>query len=74
MTKVSYLTIPTPSRTSIMFFLPIRAAKRKEKVTAELLLHSDQCLQYTSRGYFKLTKEYNFTPLMQNAETLITML
>ena len=28
----------------------IRAAKRKEKVTAELLLHSDQGLQYTSPG------------------------
>ena len=42
----------------------IRAAKRKEKATAELLLHSDQCFQYTSRGYFKLTKEYNFTTSM----------
>lgn len=30
----------------------IRAAKRKEKVTAELQLHSDQGFQYTSHGYF----------------------
>ena len=42
----------------------IRAAKRKEKVTAELQLHSDQGFQYTSHGYFKLTKEYNITPSM----------
>ena len=42
----------------------IRAAKRKEKVTAELQLHSDQGLQYTSQAYFKLTKSYHITPSM----------
>ncbi len=42
----------------------IRAAKRKEKVTAELQLHSDQGFQYTSQGYFKLTQSYNITPSM----------
>lgn len=42
----------------------IRAAKRKEKVTAELQLHSDQGFQYTSHMYFNLTKEYNITPSM----------
>ena len=42
----------------------IRAAKRKEKVTAELQLHSDQGFQYTSHQYFKLTKSYNITPSM----------
>ena len=31
----------------------IREAKRKEKVTAELQLHSDQGFQYTSHAYFK---------------------
>ena len=30
----------------------IRAAKKKEKVTAELQLHSDQGFQYTSQAYF----------------------
>ena len=30
----------------------IKTAKRKEKVTAELQLHSDQGFQYTSHGYF----------------------
>ena len=42
----------------------IRAAKRKEKVTAELQLHSDQGFQYTSHQYFKLTKSYGITPSM----------
>ncbi len=42
----------------------IRAAKKKEKVTEELQLHSDQGFQYTSHGYFKLTQLYNITPSM----------
>ena len=42
----------------------IRAAKRKEKVTAKLQLHSDQGFQYTSRAYFKLTQRYGITPSM----------
>lgn len=42
----------------------IRAAKKKEKVTAELQLHSDQGFQYTSHGYFKLTQAYGITPSM----------
>ena len=42
----------------------IKAAKRKEKVTAELPLHSDQGFQYTSQAYFKLTQRYGITPSM----------
>lgn len=42
----------------------IRAAKRKEKVTAELQLHSDQGFQYTSNQYFNLTNAYHITPSM----------
>jgi len=42
----------------------IRAARKKEKVTTEVQLHSDQGFQYTSHQYFKLTKEYNITPSM----------
>lgn len=42
----------------------IRAAKRKEKVTGELQLHSDQGFQYTSPAYYNLTKSYNITPSM----------
>ncbi len=44
----------------------IKAAKRKEKVTAELQLHSDQGFQYTSTAYFKLTQFYNITPSMSS--------
>ena len=42
----------------------IRVAKRKERVTAELQLHSDQGFQYTSQAYFNLTKSYGITPSM----------
>ena len=42
----------------------IRSAKKKEKVTAELQLHSDQGFQYTSQAYFNLTKSYGITPSM----------
>lgn len=42
----------------------IRKAKENEAVTAELHLHSDQGFQYTSHGYFNLTKEYGITPSM----------
>ena len=44
----------------------IRAAKRKEKVTAELQLHSDQGFQYTSQAYFNLTQSYHITPSMSS--------
>ena len=44
----------------------IKEAKRKEKVTAELQLHSDQGFQYTSTAYFKLTQFYNITPSMSS--------
>ena len=42
----------------------IKAAKRKEKVTTELQLHSDQGFQYTSNQYYRLTKSYGITPSM----------
>lgn len=42
----------------------IRAARQKEKVTAELQLHSDQGAQYASEAYFELTQRYGITPSM----------
>ena len=42
----------------------IREAQKKEKVTAEVQLHSDQGFQYTSQAYYRLTKSYNITPSM----------
>ena len=51
-------------QTTSLVLNTIKAAKEKEAVTAELQLHSDQGFQYTSHGYFNLTKEYNITPSM----------
>ena len=42
----------------------IKAAKRKEKITEELQLHSDQGFQYTSQAYFNLTQSYGITQSM----------
>ena len=42
----------------------LKEAKEKETVTAELQLHSDQGFQYTSHGYFSLTKEYGIVSSM----------
>ena len=42
----------------------IREAQKKEKVTAEVQLHSDQGFQYTSQAYYRLIKSYNITPSM----------
>jgi transposase InsO family protein len=42
----------------------LQEACRNEKVTAELVLHSDQGHQYTSQAYAVLTKQYNITPTM----------
>lgn len=48
----------------------IKAAKKKQKVTAELLLHSDQGFQYTSNQYYCLTKSYNIIPSMSRRGNL----
>lgn len=42
----------------------IKEAKKKEKVTAELQLHSDQGFQYTSHAYYRLTQSYGIIPSM----------
>jgi putative transposase len=43
----------------------VHQAKQREKVTAGLILHSDQGHQYTSQAYHDvLVKEYNLTPSM----------
>lgn len=46
----------------------IKAAKKKEKVTAELQLHSDQGFQYTSQAYFNLTQSYGITTSMSRRD------
>lgn len=42
----------------------IKDAIQKEKVAAEVQLHSDQGFQYTSQAYFSLTQTYGITPSM----------
>jgi transposase InsO family protein len=43
----------------------VKQAQQTEKVTAGLILHSDQGHQYTSQAYHDvLTREYNITPSM----------
>jgi putative transposase len=42
----------------------LQHACQNEKVTAELILHSDQGHQYTSQAYAVLTQQYNITPSM----------
>ncbi len=61
----SIVTYKTSTTQNVQLVLEtIKAAKRKEKVTAELQLHSDQGFQYTSHPYFKLTQSYNIIPSM----------
>ena len=64
---VSYKTSTTQNINLVLS--TIRAAKRKEKITAEVQLHSDQGFQYTSQAYFKLTQSYNITPSMSSPGT-----
>lgn len=61
----SIVTYKTGTEQNVNLVLnTIRSAKKKEKITAELQLHSDQGFQYTSQAYFKLTQSYGITPSM----------
>ena len=43
-------------------------AKKKEKITAELQLHSDQGFQYTSEAYYRLIQSYGIIPSMSRKD------
>lgn len=61
----SIISYKTGTEQSVNLVLrTINEAMSKEKVTDELQLHSDQGFQYTSNGYFNLTKQYDITPSM----------
>ena len=61
----SIVAYKTDKEQSIKLVLDtIKEAKREEKITAELQLHSDQGFQYTSQAYFNLTQSYGITPSM----------
>lgn len=54
-----------PNNSIALVTRTVQQAKQKEKVTAGLILHSDQGHQYTSQAYHDvLTQEYNITPSM----------
>lgn len=56
---VAYKTSSSQNTTLVLD--TIRSAMRREKVTGELHLHSDQGFQYTSHAYFNLTKKYGIS-------------
>ena len=61
----SIVSYKTSKEQSIKLVLDtIKDAKRKEKVTGDLQLHSDQGFQYTSQAYFNLTQSYNISQSM----------
>ena len=63
----SIVAYKTASRQTVSLVLDtIRLAIKKEKVAAELQLHSDQGSQYTTHAYFKLTQSYGITPSMSS--------
>ena len=59
---VAYKT--APQQTTNLVLNTIKAAVRKEKVTGNLQLHSDQGFQYTSHAYFNLTQSYGIKQSM----------
>ncbi len=62
---LSIVAYKTSIRQSIKLVLDtVRLALKKEEVTAELQLHSDQGFQYASQSYFALTTQYGITPSM----------
>jgi transposase InsO family protein len=61
----SIIAYKTASHQTVNLVLDtIRIAKKKENVTAEVQLHSDQGFQYTSSAYHNLTQSYGITPSM----------
>ena len=63
----SIVAYKTASRQTVNLVLDtIRLAMKKEKVAAELQLHSDQGFQYTSQAYFDLSQEYHIQPSMSS--------
>lgn len=61
----SIVTYKTGTEQNIRLVLEtVKEGMKKEKVTEELQLHSDQGFQYTSQAYFKLTTSYNIRQSM----------
>ena len=61
---VAYKTDTQQTVNLVLDTIRLAMKHEKEKVAAELQLHSDQGFQYTSQAYFELTKAYGITPSM----------
>ena len=61
---VAYKTAEHQTANLVLDTIQLAMENEKEKVAAELQLHTDQGFQYTSHAYFKLTKEYSTTTLL----------
>ena len=63
---VAYKTATQQTVNLVLDTIRLAMKKEKERVAAELQLHSDQGFQYTSPAYFKLTQSYGITPSMSS--------
>ena len=61
---VAYKTASQQTVSLVLDTIRLAMKKEKQRVAAELQLHSDQGFQYTSQAYFKLTQSYGITPSM----------
>ena len=61
---VAYKTSSQQTVNLVLDTIRLAMRKEKKKVAAELQLHSDQGVQYTSQAYFDLTQAYGITPSM----------
>ena len=61
---VAYKTASQQTVNLVLDTIRLAIKKEKNRVAAELQLHSDQGFQYTSQGYFNLTQSYGITPSM----------
>ena len=61
---VAYKTGTEQTVNLVLDTIRLAMHKEKKRVAAELYLHSDQGVQYTSQAYFDLTKSYGITPSM----------
>ena len=63
---VAYKTASQQTVNLVLDTIRLAMKKEKNRVAAELQLHSDQGFQYTSQGYFNLTQSYGITPSMSS--------
>ena len=61
---VAYKTATQQTVNLVLDTIRLAMKKEKNRVAAELQLHSDQGFQYTSQAYFKLTQFYGISPSM----------